>query len=150
MSAANDGAETDSKMIAVAKNLIFIACPRGSTARRSIQLLLHYYRAFGLNAKTPANGLHGQSKSGSGCAENLGDHRRGHGFAVGQPLRLQLIPRPLLDQEIDKRQPLLLVDRLRQQFSIAIEVISRIPSRIPHRTPLNSRSQCFSTCGKAQ
>lgn len=57
----------------------------------------------------------------------------GHGLPVGEPLQLQLLHGTLFDQQIDQRQPLRFVDRLGQQFSIAIVVKTGI--LLAHRLP---------------
>jgi hypothetical protein len=139
MSAANDGADADSKIAAVARRLIFItvlAVPPVTVISFPASAPKSTPPVFGLtpasaNPVFPTRCLPG--KSGPGCAKNLGDRHRGHGFPICSTLSLKPIPGPLLDQQIDERQPFRLVDSLRQQFSIAVIVKSGI--LITHRTP---------------
>jgi hypothetical protein len=78
-------------------------------------------------------------QSGPGCAEYLGDGRRRHGIPIGGALSLQPFLGPLFDQQVDERQPLVLVNGFSQQLSVATEIKSRI--LLTHLTPPRTRSQ---------
>jgi hypothetical protein len=128
MSAANDGADADSRIAAVARRLIFITVlmvrpVTGISSATSVP-----------NSTPPVDGFNRQPHSarispalfarqirpGMG-PKNPGNGHRGHGFPVPGPLSLRPIASPLLDQQIDQRHPSRLADRFRQQPSIVME-----------------------------
>ena len=149
MSAANVGANADSKMAAIARRLIFMA------VLVVLLVTIISFPASAPNSTPPVDSLTRlphrflPGKSGPGCAKNPGDSHRGHGFPVRSALSLQPIPGPLLDQQTDQRQSFRLVDRFRQQFSIAVIVKSGILLRIARSQPY-SRAQCSSSREREQ
>jgi|HubBroStandDraft_2_1064218.scaffolds.fasta_scaffold122089_1 hypothetical protein len=104
MSAANDGADADSRIAAVARRLIFITVPMGSTG--------HWYFVCSFGPPTlhrlwtasianltqprfPLPCFAGQIRPGMG-PKKPGNGHRGHGFPVRSPLSLRPIAGALL------------------------------------------------------
>lgn len=94
MSAANDGADAVSKITAVARRLIFITAlvvPLVTVISFPASVpTLHRLLTASIGkltqAEFPMRFLPG--KSGPGCAKNLGDGHRGHGFPICSALSL--------------------------------------------------------------
>ena len=146
MSAANDGADADSRIAAVARRLIFITVlmvrpVTGTSSAASVP-----------NSTPPVDGFNRQPhpapispamfarqiRPGMG-PKNPGNGYRGDGSPVRSPL-LQPIAGPLLDQQIDRCHPSGL-DRFRQQLSIAMEPPFRRNRNVHVRLGLRGRNR---------
>lgn len=135
MSAANDGAETDSTRIAVASSLSFIAVPMfppliperviSLTFRLRPDLAADPPQSSPAGARAIAPGWLDRAGSGPRRTQDVSDRPRRHRLPTGDKMPLQAIHGAFPDQEIDQRQPPRLVHRFDQQFPIAIEIVFR-------------------------
>src|ERR1700747_1414150 len=103
-------------------------------------------RRFGRAFKGEQPKVTGEALPAEGRCEPFCDGRSRHRRAIGGDLSRQTIPGPFLDEDIDQRQPLVFVDRFRQQLLIAIMIETRI--LVTHATPPRpyvTTSNCFAT-----